>query len=225
MVFCCFRSAKTIESNYDPRFGAPDISSPNEGAFNSPHLSPGAVVSIPVPQQQPPKYEPGQFDDLEKSDTRSPTSRPLSYESQVSKTSSKSHPSPQLNKFLLNRTFPLSSPMPVHAAYIPDCRESVSNMTTGSVSSYTVTPTTARTPMTGGSLSTWPTLSPGSPPVSAKTGAPGPRGGLGLEHTMASAQPRSRPLIQLDPAPKRGAKRLDMSPESTRSLEEWPGRY
>jgi len=213
MFFCCFGQDRTIESDLDPRFGAPNISSPNEGAFHSPQFSSGPVIKALVSPQLPPKYTCGQVNDLANIDKKSPPLRPLSHETQLSNPSSGGQPSPELNKVPLHAT----SPMPVHQAYISDCSESVGNLTSGSASSYTMTPTT------GGSAQIWPKFSPTSLYPQAKRSNPSPQVGLG--ECMSSEQQHSRPLVRLEPVPKQAGKLADRSPESAQSIEQWPGSW
>jgi hypothetical protein len=209
---CCGRRPKNLESEYDPRFGAAEITAPNQGAYTSPLANSTIPPTVVAPKEfhKPPHLRHSQMYDLKDynakispTDTRDKASPTFSQDTKFSSGSQPDSP------------FSTESSVPVHQAYIPTDKFAVRTV---SVSSPQSSP-------------------PASPPLPTPTSVsrilqPAPSG-LGEQmrfqdgtfSNVSNTKPQRGAQVRIEPnTERRMPGPNDWTPDSAYSVEQWPGR-
>ncbi|KAI9746480.1 MAG: hypothetical protein M1818_000193 [Claussenomyces sp. TS43310] len=196
------RRHKNIESSYDPRFGAPEISAPNRGAYTNPHYHTQSTIAAPSHSTRTPEH-------LERSRARdgehklykaSPT---FSHSTEATRSS---HTQSQLNSPYTPTSISSDMSMPVHEAFIPSDRHGIRTTFTSSPSSSPPSsPPLPSASSTNGRNSLMPSKCKTYP--------------LGLQYTMSRHQEVQPPQPYIIPT----SSTVQEKPSPVESIEQWPG--
>lgn len=204
-LLCCFQSKKKIESDFDPRFGSPSITSPM-GGFIDPRTKHTRTISapIPAPPSKLPPYELRPQKGVEGLENAAGTKLvPVVAQSQPNSPKSFSSVSE-------------ASTMPVHEAFIPNNRHTMRTASVSvSASSPQSSPPSSPPLPTPDSTGSRPSRSPPAAFTRDNDGK------AGLDYTMSMHHRMNAVKI----ITAQDIKRDSDSPASAQSVEQWPGKY
>jgi len=204
---CCWNGSKSIESDYDPRFGAPNITAPNSGAYSNPQYNFPSTAPNSKSPRVPENLTKSHLSDLKSE--RSKVSPTFSHgTTMVSSPVNRSQPASPFTPNSANTNMSV----PVHEAFIPGERHTVQTISI---------PSPANSP---------PASPPASPPLPTPTSTRGGGSLLpkhaerysqnpGLQDTMSRHQQVIPSKIRIPIE-----KRVQVAePSPVESIELWPG--